>query len=141
MPQATDMGRPWWYDSYWEKQGKPPRRARLPRRPFWVWTALIAISLLLTAVRTDFSFGYASWGLGFIYYMTRILSWVIIGRAILSWFSVRYSILIFVLDDLSEPILYPLRRIIPTIGGFDITPAVAILVLYLIPMLAGFLLG
>jgi len=43
------------------------------------------------------------------------------------------------LRDATDPVLAPLRRVIPPIGVIDITPLVAIVVLNLIPvMLDGF---
>ena len=67
------------------------------------------------------------------------LSWVIslliyafIGRAIISWLfiaGVRNDLVIqlnYALGKLTEPIIAPLRRVIPPLGMFDITPLVAI---------------
>jgi YggT family protein len=39
-----------------------------------------------------------------------------------------------VFHQITEPILAPLRRIIPNIGMIDITPVVAIILLYVIDM-------
>jgi len=57
----------------------------------------------------------------------------IVARALLSWFNLRPdNPLVVILFDVTEPILAPLRRIIPRIGMLDISPMVAILLLYLI---------
>jgi YggT family protein len=131
------MGRPWWYDSYWEPGKKSPgSRFRLPNRKLWIWIALAVLALLLAMSNTGFHPVVAAWVLGFVYYFCRILAFVILIRVILSWFMLsRTNIFIMLLDDVSEPILSPLRRIIPRIGVFDITPIVAILVLYFLPRL------
>lgn len=51
-------------------------------------------------------------------------------RAILSWVNPNpYSSLARALDQITEPILGPLRRIIPRIGMIDITPMIAIFIL------------
>jgi len=51
-------------------------------------------------------------------------------RAILSWFAMDpRNPLIEVLDQITEPILAPLRRIVPRLGMIDITPLVAIILL------------
>lgn len=65
-----------------------------------------------------------------IYILTRVLMIAIIARAAMSWFSPRPDnpIVSFV-HEVTEPILAPLRRIIPLIGMFDITPIVAIILL------------
>ncbi|MFC2022264.1 YggT family protein [Chloroflexota bacterium] len=44
-----------------------------------------------------------------------------------------YNLLVIVLNDVSEPILSPLRRIVPRIAMFDLTPLVAVAILYIIP--------
>ena len=57
----------------------------------------------------------------------------IVARALLSWFNLRPdNPLVVILYDVTEPILAPLRRVIPRIGMLDISPMVAILLLYLI---------
>ena len=63
----------------------------------------------------------------------QLLILAILMRAILSWFTLnpRNPLLVF-LYQVTEPILAPLRRIIPTIGMMDITPMIAILLLYFI---------
>ena len=37
-----------------------------------------------------------------------------------------------ILDDITEPVLAPLRRVVPRFGMVDVTPMVAILVLFVI---------
>jgi YggT family protein len=131
------MGRPWWYDSYWQSGKKPPgSRFRLPNRKLLIWIALAVLALLLTMSNTGFHPVATAWILGFVYYFCRILAFAILIRAILSWFMLRRTnIFIMLLDDVTEPILAPLRRLIPRLGVFDITPIVAILILYFLPRL------
>jgi YggT family protein len=71
----------------------------------------------------------------FIKLLCQVLTIIIFIRAILSWFSPRPNTLTFVLDRITEPILAPLRRIIPIAGGFDFTPLVAIILLQFIARL------
>ncbi|HEX8568660.1 MAG TPA: YggT family protein [Caulobacteraceae bacterium] len=61
--------------------------------------------------------------------------WVIIASAILSWLVVFNVVNVrnrFVyqlgrfLDAITEPVLRPIRRIIPLIGGIDLSPIVLI---------------
>lgn len=128
------MGRPWWYDSYWEKRN-PRRRFQLPRRPLWIWIAIVLLSLLLTGSNSGFNVSAIGWVVGLVYYLCRILAITIFVRAILSWFTVsRYNLLVTLLDDVVGPILSPLRRIVPRLGMFDITPLVAVVLLYIIPV-------
>jgi YggT family protein len=74
------------------------------------------------------------------------LTIVIIFSAILSWLVMIYPrnnlvvSLYHVLRQITEPILAPLRRIIPLIGMIDITPIVAIIILQIISqVLAAYL--
>jgi YggT family protein len=65
-----------------------------------------------------------------------VLSLAIFFRAILSWFpaiSPRNPISEF-LFTVTEPILAPLRRVIPRVGMMDVSPMIAILILaYVVP--------
>ena len=72
--------------------------------------------------------------------------WVVIISAILSWlvaFNVvnSYNKLIAtvgeVLYRLTEPVLRPIRRILPTLGGVDLSPIVLILILIFAQMVLG----
>ena len=136
------MGRPWWYDSYWEKGKKPQRTPRLPRRQILLWIGLAALSLILAVNRTGFQPFVLDWFIGFVYYLCRILSYVVFARVILAWFNLsRNNILPVILDDITEPILSPLRRIVPRLGVFDITPVIAIVILYFISIIITRLVG
>ena len=129
------MGRPWWYDSYWEKRS-PRRQFQLPRRPLWIWIAIVLLSLILTGSNSGFSLSLIGWVIGVIYYLCRILAFTIFARAILSWFTVsRYNLLVTLLDGVVRPVLSPLRRIVPRLGMFDITPLITIVLLYIIPVI------
>ena len=65
--------------------------------------------------------------------LTQILTAAIFFRAILSWFQMDpRNPLISMLDQITEPILAPLRRVVPRLGMIDITPLVAIILLQVI---------
>ena len=69
----------------------------------------------------------------FIKLLCQVLTFAIIFRAIMSWFSPRpTNILAVILYRVTEPLLAPLRRIIPRVGMFDFTPLAAIILLQLI---------
>jgi len=77
----------------------------------------------------------------FIRLLCDVLTFAIIFRAILSWFSPRpTNVLVKFLHRITEPILAPLRRIIPRVGMFDFSPLVAIIILQTIPYLFYYLL-
>ena len=96
---------------------------------------------------------------GFIFFiinaLLELMVWAIIINAIMSWlvaFDVInyrnrfvYNVARF-LDAVTRPILAPFQRFIPTLGGVDISPIIAILVIqgiriYLLPALFGALAG
>ena len=62
-----------------------------------------------------------------------VLWFAIFARAIVSWFPIdQNGPIVKVLDAITEPILGPLRRVVPRVGLFDITPMVAILIIIVI---------
>ncbi len=66
----------------------------------------------------------------FVELLFQILIFAIIGRALLSWFQIGPDHPIGrILYEVTEPILGPMRRVIPMIGMIDISPIVAILLL------------
>ncbi|MFC1899083.1 YggT family protein [Chloroflexota bacterium] len=135
------MGRPWWHDSYWRKDRKPQRNPRIPRRQVLAWIGLVVLSLILAMSRIGFQLFTIVWLVSFVQYSCRILSYAVFGRIIISWVGInRSNIAILVLYDITEPILRPLRRVVPMLGPFDITPMIAMGVLYVIPIIVILLL-
>jgi YggT family protein len=118
------------------------RRFQIPRRQLCVWIVLIAVSIVLAASSTNFQPVLLAWLFGSVYYLCRILTYAIIIRAILSWFvRSRQNLVFMILDDITEPVLAPLRRIIPRFGMFDFSPLAAIVILYVITLILRLLLG
>lgn len=65
--------------------------------------------------------------------LTQLLTAAIFFRVILSWFQMDpRNPLISLLDQITDPILSPLRRVIPRLGMIDIAPLVAIILLQVI---------
>ena len=66
--------------------------------------------------------------------MFSALTLAIIARALLSWFPIDpYNPIAQILFQITEPILAPLRRFIPPIGGMmDITPIVALVLIQIV---------
>jgi len=63
-----------------------------------------------------------------------VLAYSILVRAIMSWFpNTQNNPLAIFLRQITDPILSPLRRIIPPIGGtLDITPMIAFVILIVV---------
>lgn len=72
----------------------------------------------------------------FIRILCEVLTLAIVFRVILSWFSPNpTNRLAVILYKVTEPVLAPLRRIIPRVGMLDFTPLAAIILLQLIASL------
>lgn len=72
----------------------------------------------------------------FLLLFLNILSYAILGRVLLSWVDQSGSMRITqVLHEITEPILAPLRSIMPSGGMFDFTPIIAMLLLQVIEIL------
>lgn len=56
-----------------------------------------------------------------------LLFWMLIIRAILSWFNQGYNPIIMIMEQLTEPVMAPVRRIIPPIGGLDLSVMVVLI--------------
>ena len=76
--------------------------------------------------------------------LLRVLTYIIIAQAILSWlvaFNVINTYNDFVrsflsaLDRITEPLYRPIRRILPDFGGIDFSPLVVLLLIYVLRIL------
>ncbi len=86
---------------------------------------------------------------GIITMLLQLLIWIIIIQAILSWL-IAFNVInihnqfvrsvLYALERLTDPLLRPIRRIMPDLGGIDFSPMVLILVLIAIQRLLPALL-
>ncbi|RME83340.1 MAG: YggT family protein [Caldilineae bacterium] len=75
----------------------------------------------------------------FINLLANILVLALIARAILSWVRIDpYHPIIRLLDQITEPVLAPIRRLLPMAAGLDFSPIIAIV---LIDIVRRFLLA
>ena len=98
------------------------------------------VALVLIAAGSNFSFSPDFFFLGLLSLVKAaggLLFWVLLIRAILSWVSQGRSPIEFVFHQLTEPMLAPIRRILPAMGGFDLS----VLVLFIVLQFANFLMG
>ena len=65
--------------------------------------------------------------------------WVLIANAVLSWlvaFNVvnTHNKIVYMIGDflyrITEPVLRPIRRVVPDLGGIDISPIILVLILF-----------
>ena len=66
-------------------------------------------------------------------YLLQVLGFAIFARSIISWFPIDKNGPVFqALAAITDPILEPLRKVIPPLGMLDISPMVAMVVLFLL---------
>ena len=76
---------------------------------------------------------------GIVYTIIRIETFLILIRVLLSWFPgiPPWHPLVRALAAVVDPVLMPLRRILPSVGGIDFSPIVAIVLLDQLATVAG----
>ena len=78
----------------------------------------------------------------FINLLVGVLYFAMIGRVLVSWFNIGPSSPFFpavnVLYQITEPILAPIRRVLPRFGMLDLSPMVALI---LIGIVRGVIIG
>jgi len=90
--------------------------------------------------------------IGFLMMLITLVIYVVIAQAILSWL-VAFNVInthnnfvrtvLVTLDRLLDPLLRPIRRFLPDLGGIDLSPAVLIIALIFVRdvLLRGLLVG
>jgi YggT family protein len=68
----------------------------------------------------------------FISLIAQLLFWLVFASVILSYFMDPYHPVRRTLDSIVEPMLAPIRRVIPPIGMIDFSPLVLLLLIQLI---------
>lgn len=70
-----------------------------------------------------------------------LIQWVVVGSAIMSWLvafgvvNMRNQFIRMIVDTLyrlTEPMLRPIRRVLPNFGGVDISPVIVLLLIFFI---------
>ena len=83
-------------------------------------------------------FGSVNDPLDLVALLIRLLAFAVLARALMSWVSPDpTNPIVRVLDTITEPILQPLRQIVPRIGMIDLTPMVAMVLLFFLSSLVG----
>ena len=78
--------------------------------------------------------------MGLLLEIISIYKFLLIAAVVVSWVAPNSQHpLVLLLERVTEPVLAPLRRIIPPFGGLDLSPMVAIIALNYLPrLLLGF---
>jgi YggT family protein len=76
-----------------------------------------------------------------------LVIWIVIASAIVSWLvafgviNMRNNVVRMIVDTLyrvTEPMLRPIRRFMPNLGGVDISPVVLLVALYFLRYLVNY---
>jgi len=112
-----------------------PLRRIVPGMGGYDWASLIGAFLVVLVASSVLLLAGASGQSVLLYALYRILHWIIYGfmglliiEVIFSWINPHAPLAPFV-HALNEPLLRPLRRVIPPLGGLDITVLVAFILL------------
>lgn len=97
-------------------------------------TLLLIFKLTGNSISAKFILVSASFKL--VYLSLRLFMFAIIIRIVLSWIAPQtHNPATALLADITDPLLRPFRRYIPPIGGFDISPIFAIILIGALSML------
>ena len=102
----------------------------------------VALNLIISSGEVAFSPFFLMIGaMSLLKAAGKLLFWILIIRAILSWVSQGRSPIEYVFQQLTEPMLAPVRRIIPAMGGLDLSMIVVFIALQFINFLLGDMIG
>ncbi|PTQ91146.1 YggT family protein [Agitococcus lubricus] len=123
-----------------------PLRQIMPKHKYWDFSALFAIVLLQLLSMTLMSLisGHGTLPpillvlsaiFQLIYLATEFYFWAIIISIVLSWISPGYSPFAALLQQITEPVLAPFRKLLPAMGGLDLSPILAFLMIQILQIL------
>jgi len=70
--------------------------------------------------------------IGLIQLVATVLSLVVLVDVVLSYFLTPYHPIKRALDSVVEPMLAPIRRLLPSVGMFDFSPVVLIILIQVV---------
>lgn len=74
--------------------------------------------------------------INFLNLLFSVLYFAILVRILLTWIPMSQdNVIVRLLNQITEPILAPARRIIPPMGGMDFSPMIVLLLLYMVQRL------
>jgi YggT family protein len=124
-----------------------PMRRIIPGVGGYDWATLISAFLIVLLATSIFLLTGMSVEGMLLLALYRFFNWIIYGwiilmifEAILSWVNPHAPVAPFV-RALNEPLLRPLRRMIPLVGGLDLSMLVAVILLQILQILLGMVFG
>ncbi len=65
-------------------------------------------------------------------FIVLVISLLVIGKILLSYFVAPYQPVRLFIDRIVDPLLRPIQRIIPPIGGLDISPIILLIIVQIL---------
>ena len=124
-----------------------PMRRIVPGVGGYDWASLIGAFLVVLLATSVVLLTGASGEAMFLLALYRFLTWIIYGfialliiEAIFSWVNPQAPLAPFV-RALNDPLLRPLRKVVPLVGGLDLSLLVALILLQIAQVLLGMAFG
>lgn len=124
-----------------------PLRRLVPGVGGYDWASLIGAFLVVLLASSVLFIGGAAVDQVLLLALYRLLSWILWGfiallivEAIFSWINPQAPLAPFV-RALNDPLLRPLRRVVPLLGGLDLSLLVALILLQIAQMVLKMLFG
>ncbi|MFP5392591.1 MAG: YggT family protein [Gammaproteobacteria bacterium] len=124
-----------------------PMRRVVPGVGGYDWASLISAFLVVLLASSIYFLVQWDGQMVFLHAMHRFLNWIIYGfifllivEAIFSWVN-PHAPLAPLVRALNEPLLRPLRRVVPLVGGLDLSLLVALILLQIAQIVLGMLFG
>jgi YggT family protein len=118
-----------------------PLRRLVPGMGGYDWASLIGAFLVVLAASSLMLLYGANGQMVLVYALLRFLNWIIYGfmgllilEVIFSWVN-PYAPLAPFVRALNDPLLRPIRRMVPAIGGIDFSVLIALILLQIIQYL------
>ena len=123
-----------------------PLSRLLPARGRVDWASLVAallVTLLMVVLMRAVVGLPVPWDIALLAALRQLVIW---GLNVIVWVTIIYVVIGWVnphapfapaFDVLLRPLLSPIRRILPTIGGFDLSPMVLLIGVYVIQMVVA----
>ncbi len=108
--------------------------------------AILMVALMVWAITALQGVGLGISGLlmGTLYFafltVTNLFFWTVLLRAVASWLGNERSPGVSFLADLTDPVVAPVRRVLPPLGGIDLSPLAVLLIIQVAQMVVGNLL-
>ena len=124
-----------------------PLRRIVPGVGGYDWASLIGAFLVILLATSVVLITGASGEAMFLLALYRFFTWIIYGfialliiEAIFSWVNPHAPLAPFV-RALNDPLLRPLRRVVPLVGGLDLSLLVALILLQIAQVVLGMVFG